>query len=118
MSSGLSRMGDASSMSAQVRAAVWGVSTRPSAPRPSAQKLILNMITTTSMIQLGKVYENMMVDLRMTSKKLEERAKKVLMIATGVNYAAAAGALKAAGGHVKSAIVMLEGNVSFAQAKK
>jgi N-acetylmuramic acid 6-phosphate etherase len=84
----------------------------------TAQKLILNMITTTSMIQLGKVYENMMVDLRMTSKKLEERAKKVLMIATGVSYDRAASALKDAGGHVKSAIVMLEGNVSISQAKK
>jgi len=84
----------------------------------TAQKLVLNMITTTSMIQLGKVYENMMVDLKMTSKKLEERAKRVIMIATGVSYERAAKALKAAGGHVKSAIVMLKGNVSLSQAKK
>jgi len=84
----------------------------------TAQKLVLNMITTTSMIQLGKVYENMMVDLRMTSKKLEERAKNVLMIATGISYDRAEKALTDAGGHVKSAIVMLKGNLSLAQARK
>ena len=84
----------------------------------TAQKLVLNMITTTSMIQLGKIYENMMVDLRMTSKKLEERAKKVIMIAAEVSYDRAAKALKDAGGHVKSAIVMLKGNITLPQAKK
>ena len=83
----------------------------------TAQKLVLNMLTTASMIQLGKVYENMMVDLQMTSKKLEERAKKVIMIATGVDYKDAAKALKKADYHVKSAIVMIEADVSRAVAR-
>lgn len=78
----------------------------------TAQKLVLNMLTTASMIRMGKVYQNMMIDLRMNSKKLEERAKRVLMIATGVDYPAAARALKNAGGHVKTAIVMLESGLS------
>ena len=83
----------------------------------TAQKLILNMITTASMIQLGKVYENMMVDLKMNSKKLEERAKRVLMIVTGVDYKTATRFLKKAGGHVKTAIVMIKANVSAVEAK-
>jgi len=83
----------------------------------TAQKLVLNMITTTSMVQLGKVYENMMVDLKMNSKKLEERAKRVLMISTGVDYETASNVLKKAGGHVKTAIVMIKINVSAAQAR-
>ena len=46
----------------------------------TAQKMVLNMITTAVMIKLGKVYENMMVDLQMTNKKLEERSKRIVMI--------------------------------------
>ena len=52
----------------------------------TAQKLVLNMLTTTAMIRLGKVYENMMIDLQLTNKKLVERAKRIIMIATGVDY--------------------------------
>jgi N-acetylmuramic acid 6-phosphate etherase len=84
----------------------------------TAQKLVLNMITTTTMIRLGKVYGNMMVDLQMKSRKLEERAKRVLMIATGVNYKTAERTLRRAGGHVKTAIVMLKAKVSARQARK
>jgi len=84
----------------------------------TAQKLVLNMITTTAMIKLGKVYENMMVDLKMNSKKLEERAKRVLMIVTGVDYATATQTLKKANGQVKTAIVMLKTGVSVAVAQK
>lgn len=77
----------------------------------TAQKLVINMITTTAMIQLGKVYENMMVDLRMTSKKLEERSKRTVMISTGVDYQTAGRFLFEADGHVKTALVMILGNV-------
>ncbi len=84
----------------------------------TAQKLVLNMLTTASMIQLGKVYENMMVDLQMTSKKLEERAKKVIMIATGATYSHAAKVLRMADYHVKSAIVMIEAGVPAARARR
>jgi N-acetylmuramic acid 6-phosphate etherase len=84
----------------------------------TAQKLVLNMITTASMIRLGKVYENMMIDLQMKSRKLEERAKRVLMIVTGLDYPSAEKALIAAGGHVKTAIVMVKAKVSAREAKE
>lgn len=50
----------------------------------TAQKLVLNMITTTAMVRLGKTYENMMIDLQMTNKKLIERAKRIVMMITGI----------------------------------
>ncbi len=84
----------------------------------TAQKLVLNMITTTSMIQIGKVYENMMVDLQMNSKKLEERSKRTIMIVTGVGYQEAEKILYEADGHVKTAIVMLLTETGKAEAKK
>jgi N-acetylmuramic acid 6-phosphate etherase len=73
----------------------------------TAQKLVLNMLTTVTMIRLGKIYGNMMVDLKMNSKKLEERAKRVLMNVTGIDYNKAEEMLKKADGHVKTAIVMI-----------
>ena len=84
----------------------------------TATKLVLNMITTTAMIKLGKVYGNMMVDLQMNSKKLIERSKRTLMIVTGIDYDEAAKYLEAAGGHVKTAIVMIKAGVSREEAKK
>jgi N-acetylmuramic acid 6-phosphate etherase len=77
----------------------------------TAQKMVLNMITTASMVCLGKVYENMMVDLMATSQKLRERSKRVLMAATGVGYEEAEKRLSAAGGSVKRAVVMIRGEV-------
>ena len=82
----------------------------------TATKLILYMITTTAMIQLGKVWENMMVDLQMTSKKLEERSKKIVMQATGVDYESAEKVLKKADGHVKTALVMISAGVTAEEA--
>jgi N-acetylmuramic acid 6-phosphate etherase len=73
----------------------------------TAQKLVLNMLTTAAMIRLGKVYENMMVDLQLTNAKLRERALRILMIAAGAEYDRAGAALNAADGHVKTALVML-----------
>jgi N-acetylmuramic acid 6-phosphate etherase len=84
----------------------------------TAQKLILNMITTAAMIRLGKVYENMMIDLQMTNKKLVERAKKVVMTITSAEYDAAERALFDAKGHVKTALVMLKANVGYDEAVK
>jgi len=84
----------------------------------TAQKLVLNMLTTTAMIRLGKVYENMMVDLQMTNKKLVERSKKIVMTATGVSYDDASEYLKKADGHVKTALVMILANVSKEEAKE
>ncbi len=84
----------------------------------TATKLVLNMLTTTAMIRLGKVYGNMMVDLQMTSKKLEERSKRILMLATGVSYEEAGAALKSAAGHVKTALVMILARVDSPTAQK
>lgn len=77
----------------------------------TAQKLVLNMLTTATMVRLGKVYENMMIDLQMTSEKLVERSKRIVMMATGLDYDAAAALLKQTGGHVKTALVMALGEV-------
>ena len=83
-----------------------------------AQKMVLTMITTTAMVRLGKVFENMMVDLQLTNKKLEERAKRIVMIATNCDYDHAEALLNESGGHVKTAIVMERGNVSMARARE
>jgi N-acetylmuramic acid 6-phosphate etherase len=71
----------------------------------TAQKLVLNMLTTTAMVRLGKVYENMMVDLQLTNRKLVERSKRIIAMATGVSYEQASTTLEEAGGHVKTGIV-------------
>lgn len=78
----------------------------------TAQKLVLNMLTTASMVRMGKVYENMMVDLQMTNAKLVERSKRTVMTVTGIDYAEATSVLEAAGGHVKTALVMHLAGVS------
>lgn len=83
-----------------------------------AQKMVLTMITTTAMVRLGKVYENMMVDLQLTNKKLEERSKRIVMVATGCTYDEARELLEQSGGHVKTAIVMKQANVPLAKAKE
>jgi len=82
----------------------------------TAQKMVLNMITTAVMIRLGKVYENMMVDLQMTNKKLEERSKRIVMTITGVDYRMAGKTLKKANGHVKTAVVMILAKVEMKEA--
>ena len=84
----------------------------------TAQKLVLNMLTTASMVKLGKVYENMMVDLQLTNNKLVDRAKRIIMMATDVDYAAAEDVLEKSGGHVKTAIVMVARNISRDEAKQ
>ena len=83
----------------------------------TAQKLVLNMITTAAMVRLGKVYENMMVDLQLTNKKLVERSRRIVMMATGTDYETATKVLEKAGGHVKTAIVMLAVNVDATEAR-
>jgi len=83
----------------------------------TAQKLVLNMITTTAMIRLGKVYENMMIDLQMTNLKLRERAKRIVMTITGISYDNATDYLTKSDFHVKSALVMIKANVSLREAK-
>ena len=84
----------------------------------TAQKLVLNMITTTAMVRLGKVYENMMVDLQLTNRKLVERSRRIVMTITDVDYATSAAVLEQAGGHVKTAIVMIKTGCSADEARK
>lgn len=83
----------------------------------TATKLVLNMLTTAAMVRLGKVYRNMMVDLKPTNAKLVERSRRIVMLATDCTYAAAAEALGTADGHVKTAIVMLAAGVSAEAAR-
>ncbi len=84
----------------------------------TAQKLVLNMLTTTAMVRLGKTYENMMIDLQMTNKKLVERAKRIVMMITGVDYGEATKYLDESDYHVKSALVMILAEVSYEEAKQ
>jgi N-acetylmuramic acid 6-phosphate etherase len=84
----------------------------------TAQKLVLNMITTATMIRLGKVYENMMIDLQLTNTKLRERAKRILITITGISYEEASAALENANGHVKTAIVMTKANLTITEAQE
>jgi len=70
----------------------------------TAQKMVLNMLTSVSMIKLGKVYENMMIDLQQNNLKLVERSKKIIMMAADIEYDEAAKCLEQANGHVKTAI--------------
>ena len=83
----------------------------------TAQKLVLNMLTTATFIRMGKVYENMMVDLQMTNQKLVERSKRTVMTVTGASYVEAGKLLDSAEGHVKTAIVMNLASVNLQEAK-
>ena len=83
----------------------------------TAQKMVLNMITTAAFVRSGKAYENMMVDLLATSEKLVERSRRTVMSVTGVDYESAARAIEAAGKRVKTAIVMLKRRCARAEAE-
>ncbi|MCA6220750.1 N-acetylmuramic acid 6-phosphate etherase [Photorhabdus antumapuensis] len=83
----------------------------------TAQKLILNMLTTGAMIRTGKVYGNLMVDVEATNAKLVERQKNIVMAATECNREQAEQALAECDGHCKTAIVMILAGVSAQQAK-
>lgn len=83
----------------------------------TAQKLILNMISTGAMIMNGKSYKNLMVDLQMTNKKLETRGINIIKEATGVDENEAKEYIKKANGSVKIAIVMILSNCDYEIAK-
>ncbi|GAB6927311.1 N-acetylmuramic acid 6-phosphate etherase [Paenibacillus sp. JCM 10914] len=82
----------------------------------TSQKLILNMLTTTAMIRIGKVYKNLMVDLNPSNNKLVYRAKRIIKLATGADDDAIEEAYHESGAHVKTAIVMLLASVSAEEA--
>ncbi|MFD1449013.1 N-acetylmuramic acid 6-phosphate etherase [Oceanobacillus profundus] len=73
----------------------------------TSQKMVLNMISTASMVGIGKVYQNFMVDLKPTNEKLEERSKRNIMEVTGVDYETAASYFEKSKHQVKIAIVMI-----------
>ena len=83
----------------------------------TAQKLILNMISTASMVRTGKVYQNLMVDVMQNNEKLHTRAENIVIDATGVTRPEARSAIDAAGGSVKVAITMLLADCSADEAR-
>ena len=84
----------------------------------TAQKLILNMISTASMVRAGKAYQNLMVDVMQTNEKLHVRAENIVIDATGVERAEARRAIDAAGGSVKCAITMLLAGCDAGEARR
>jgi N-acetylmuramic acid 6-phosphate etherase len=84
----------------------------------TAQKMILNMLSTGAMVQAGKVYRNLMVDVQLTNEKLVERAKRIIMMATAVDYEVASTYLAAANHQPKVAIVMILGACDYDAAIK
>lgn len=83
----------------------------------TAQKLVLNMLTTGSMIRSGKVYGNLMVDVEATNQKLVQRQVNIVMQATDCDDATASAALTACGGHCKTAILMVLADLDADEAK-
>jgi N-acetylmuramic acid 6-phosphate etherase len=84
----------------------------------TAQKLVLNMISTASMIGIGKVYKNLMVDVKPTNDKLVERSKSIIMQAAECSYEKADQAFHEANENVKLAIVMVLTNLSKEEAQQ
>jgi N-acetylmuramic acid 6-phosphate etherase len=99
---------------ADVGAEVISGSTRMKAG--TAQKMVLNMITTGAMTRLGYVYENLMVNVHMQNSKLVERGIRILMCACGIDRALAVDTIKSAGRSVPVALVMLKAKVDKPEA--
>src|SRR5438874_3858411 len=84
----------------------------------TAQKMVLNMLSTGTMILLGKTFGNLMVDVQATNYKLQQRAMSILRQATGLDVEAATRLLEASGGEVKTAILAARANISPEQARE
>jgi N-acetylmuramic acid 6-phosphate etherase len=84
----------------------------------TATKLVLNTISTLAMVQLGKVYQNLMVDLRASNQKLWDRGARIVATITGIGRDEAAQLLRRADGHVKAAVVMHARAVDLAEARR
>ena len=84
----------------------------------TAQKMVLNMLSTGAMVRLGKVYGNLMVDVQPTNAKLRDRATRIVDQITGVGRAEAEALLDAAGWRVKTAVVMGLAGVDAAEAQR
>jgi N-acetylmuramic acid 6-phosphate etherase len=81
----------------------------------TATKMVLNMLTTASMIRIGKTYGNLMVDVQMGSEKLKDRARRIIIIVTGLDYDDADKLLRKAHWNVKAAIVMQKSGLTYNQ---
>ncbi len=84
----------------------------------TATKMVLNMLTTISMVRVGKTYGNLMVDVRTGSEKLKDRARRIIGVVTGLDYEAADALLRQAKWNVKAAIVMQKSGLTLPQALK
>jgi len=82
----------------------------------TATKMVLNMLTTISMIRIGKTYGNLMVDVQTGSEKLKDRARRIVAVVTGADPEEAAELLIRAKWNVKAAIVMKKADLTYAQA--
>jgi N-acetylmuramic acid 6-phosphate etherase len=81
----------------------------------TATKMVLNMLTTAAMIRTGKTYGNLMVDVQVGSEKLKDRARRIIVIVTGLDYDAADALLRRSHWNVKAAIVMEKAHLSYTQ---
>jgi len=84
----------------------------------TATKLILNMISTTTMVKMGKVYGNLMVDLQVVNEKLRDRGTRIIEKLTTLNYNEAGKALIESGGSVKTALIMVNKSCTKLEAEK
>ncbi len=84
----------------------------------TAQKMVLNMLSTASMARLGHVYDNLMIDMMLTNEKLGERAVRILAEASGKSVSAAEHALRAAGHDLRVALGMLKLRIGATEARK
>ena len=84
----------------------------------TSQKLVLNMLSTAAMVRLGHVYENLMIDVALTNRKLRDRGLRILMDASGRNASAARHALGQSGHNLRVALVMLKRDVTAAEAQR
>ena len=82
----------------------------------TATKIVLNMLTTGAMVRIGKTYGNLMVDVQTGSEKLKDRARRIITIVTGLEYADADGLLRRAHWNVKAAIVMQKSGLTYPKA--
>jgi N-acetylmuramic acid 6-phosphate etherase len=84
----------------------------------TAQKMVLNMLSTATMVRLGHAYENLMVDLTKTNRKLRDRAGQILMEATGKSVSEAEHALRQSKHNLRVALIMLKRHIPAARAQK
>ena len=84
----------------------------------TAQKLVLNMLSTAAMVRLGRVYDNWMIGVELTNRKLRERGRRILAEASGATVAEATRALRQSGHNMGIALIMLKSGASAREAKR